>query len=171
LIARLGRLTHVDRVRRNHALEHATITVVTQRHPSVLLRGRATRKGFFIFGEIDTEELKSAIAEALRRLRAGEGELAIHPRCGTNLAVAGILSGVAAALAAQLKPRENRFSYAVLASLAALTVAPRLGTEAQRHVTTLAELGDLRVESVERKRYQLFGTRGETAHWVRTLST
>lgn len=166
LIARLGRLTRASSVRRNHALEHATITVVTERYPNVFLRGRSNRKGFYIFGDIDTDELRSAINEALRRLSMGEVELAIHPRCGTNLAVAGILSGVSAALAAQLKPRQNRFSYAVLASLAALMVAPRLGTEAQRHLTTLAELGDLRVDSVQRRRFLR-----ETVHWVRTYST
>ena len=166
MIARLGPATHANRVRRNHALEHAAITVITERHPKIFLRGRSTRKGFYILGEIDTDELRSAIAEAQNRLRTGEAELAIHPRCGTNLAVAGILSGVSAALAAQLKPRENRYSYAVLASLASLLVAPQLGTAAQRHVTTLADLGDLQVESIERRRFMR-----ETAHWVRTRST
>lgn len=166
MIARLGRLTQTDRIRRNHALEHAAITVVTERHPTIFLRGRSNRKGFYIFGEIDTDELKSAIAEALRRLKNGEAELAIHPRCGTNLAVAGILSGLAAALATHLKPRENRFSYAILASLAALMVAPQIGTATQRHLTTLAELEDLEIESVQRRRFLR-----EPMHWVRTRST
>jgi len=166
LIARLGRFTRVNSVRRNHALEHATITVITERHPSILLRGRSNRKGFYVFGDVETGELKSAIDEALRRLSTGEAELAIHPRCGTNLAVAGILSGLSAALAAQMKPRQNRYSYAILASLAALVVSPRVGTEAQRHLTTLADLGDLRVDSVQRRRFLR-----ETAHWVRTYST
>ena len=166
MIARLGRLSQANRVRRNHALEHATITVVTERHPHVFLRGRSNRKGFYIFGEIDTQELRSAIAEALHRLRHGEAELAIHPRCGTNLAVAGILSGVAAALATQIKPRQNRFSYAILASLASLLVAPQIGTATQRHVTTLADLADLEVDRIERRRFLR-----EPAHWVRTRSS
>jgi len=153
-------------VRRNHALEHAAITVVTERHPSVFLRGRSNRKGFYIYGDIETEELRSAIAEALQRLRKGEEELAIHPRCGTNLAVAGILSGLSAALATQLKPRQNRFSYAILASLASLMVAPQIGTVTQRHLTTLADLADLQVESIQRRRFF-----GQPAHWVRTRST
>ena len=166
LIARLGRATRANRVRRNHALEHAAISVITERHPNVFLRGRSNSKGFYIFGEVDTEELKSAIEEALRRLKLGEVELAIHPRCGTNLAVAGIMSGLASALAAQLKPRQNRYSYAILASLASLMVAPTVGTATQRHLTTLADLGDLQVESVERRRFLR-----DSAHWVRTRST
>ncbi len=167
MIERLGGLLRTNRVRRNHALEHAAISVITERHPYVFLRGRSNSRGFWIYGEIDTVELRAAIEEALRRLRGGELELAIHPRCGTNLAVAGILSGLAAATAAQLQPRQNRFSYAVLASLGALMVAPRIGFEAQRHVTTLADPADLQVVSVERRRFPLTG---ETTHWVRTRS-
>jgi len=156
-----------NRVRRNHALEHAAITVTTERHPDVFLRGRSNSRGFYIFGEIAGDELRSAIDEALRRLNAGESELAIHPRCGTNLAVAGILSGVSAAVASQLKPRQNRFSYAILASLGALMIAPRVGTVAQRRLTTLAAPAGLRVLSVNRKRVPFMR---DTAHWVRTES-
>ncbi|HEX6507601.1 MAG TPA: DUF6391 domain-containing protein [Chloroflexota bacterium] len=168
MITRLGRLTRVDRVRRNHALEHATITVITERHPTKFLSGRSNRRGFYIFGDIETGELESAIGEALRRLRRGEAELAIHPRCGTNLAVAGILSGVSAALAAQLKPRQNRFSYAVLASIGALMLAPGVGTEVQRHLTTLADTADLQVKRVSRRAFPLMRA---TSHWIETHST
>lgn len=167
MISRLGQITNVDRVRRNHALEHAAITVITERHPNVFLRGRSNRKGFYIFGEVETEELRSAVEEALRRLRNGEAELAIHPRCGTNLAVAGILTGVSAALAAQAKPRQNRFSYAILASLASLMVAPQLGDATQRHLTTLADLGDLRVLGLARRRIPFMR---DPAHFVTTES-
>lgn len=165
MIARLGRATNMDRVRRNHALEHAAITVVTERHPNLFLRGRSNRKGFYIFGPIDAAELRSAVDEALRRLRSGEAELAIHPRCGTNLAVAGILSGLSAALATQLRPRQNRFSYAILASLGSLMVAPQIGTATQRHLTTLADLGNLEVTGIER-RHPPFAR--EPVHFVRT---
>lgn len=168
MIARLARLTRANRVRRNHALEHAAITVITERHPNVFLRGRANSRGFYIFGDVDSAELRSAVDEALQRLRTGEAELALHPRCGTNLAVAGILSGLAAALASQLRPRQNRFSYAVLASLGALMVAPRIGIETQRHLTTLADPANLHVHAVERRRLSFSR---ETTHWVGTTST
>lgn len=165
MIERLGRASAVDQVRRNHALEHATITVVTERHPSVFLRGRANRRGFYIFGEISTTELTSALQEALSRLRAGDADLAIHPRCGTNLAVAGVLSGLSAALASGLKPRQNRFSYAILASLASLMVAPQLGEVTQRYLTTLSDLGTLRVDGVDQRRFPFLR---EPTHFVRT---
>lgn len=168
LISQLGRLTKANRVRRNHALEHAAITVVTERHPDVFLRGRSNSRGFYIYGAIDTPELRSAVEEALRRLRHGESGLAIHPRCGTNLAVAGILTGTAAALGAQMRPRENRFAYAILGALGALAVAPKIGYEAQRHVTTLADPADLVLERVERRRLPFLR---EPFHWVRTRSS
>lgn len=157
-----------QRVRRNHALEHAAISIITERHPTVFLSGRSNRRGFYIFGQVETDELRSAVLEARQRLLAGEAELAIHPRCGTNLAVAGILTGTAAALAAQAKPRQNRFSYAVLASLGALIVSPRLGSLTQRHVSTLAELGDLEVDTVERRRIPFMR---DVTHWVGTHSS
>lgn len=174
VIGQIGRLTRMERVRRNHALEHAAISIVTARHPNLFLTGRSNSRGFYVMGEIDTEELRSAIGEARERLQRGEADLAIHPRCGTNLAVAGILSGLAAAVAAQPgltravpgEQRINRFTYAILASLGALLVSPILGTAAQRHVTTLADLGDLEVESIRRRRFLR-----QPAHFVRTTST
>ncbi len=167
MIERLRGVTHVDRVRRNHALEHAAITIITERHPRVLLRGRSNSRGFYIFGDVPTDELRSAVDEALIRMHDGEEELAIHPRCGTNLAVASILSGLSAAAASRLRPRQNSWSYAVLAAMAALFVAPSIGTEAQRHLTTLADLGDLRVTGIERRTRPVLG---DTYHFVSTES-
>jgi hypothetical protein len=157
----------MQHVRRNHALEHATISVVTERCPGLYLSGRSNRRGFYVFGRIDTEELQAAIAEALARLEGGETRLAIHPRCGTNLAVAGVLSGLAAAAGAGVKPRQNRVAVAVMASLAALVVAPKIGASAQQHLTTLAHMHGLRVTKVERKRVPFMR---EPAHWVKTQS-
>jgi hypothetical protein len=165
VIERLRDVTRVDRVRRNHALEHAAITIITERHPHVLLRGRSNSRGFFIFGDVPTGELRSAVDEGLRRLKSGEEELAIHPRCGTNLAVASILSGVSAAAASQLRPRQNRWSYAILAAMGALVLSPRVGLETQRHLTTLADLADLRVTGIERRHWPLYR---DTIHFVST---
>ena len=68
-------------------------------------QGRAARRarsdfdGFTVFGEVDTHALAAAAGEALARLQAGERDLTMHPNCGTNLAAAGVLSGVAAFVA------------------------------------------------------------------------
>jgi hypothetical protein len=153
------------RVRRNHALEHATITILSHRVRDVVLRGRSNRNGFYVTGNIGTAELAEAAGEALRRLRAGEADLAIHPFCGTNLAVAGTLSGLSAAAATKLSRRGGSYASAILAALGALAVAQPLGILVQRHVTTLPQMGNLRIEGIEEKR--LFGHK---LHFVRTTS-
>src|SRR6266700_5953466 len=75
------------RVRRNHALEHATITILSGMVPNLTVSARSFSNGFVIFGDVDLGLLRRALDEALSRLQAGEAELAIHPNCGTNLVV------------------------------------------------------------------------------------
>ncbi|HID16627.1 MAG TPA: hypothetical protein EYP16_07515 [Candidatus Atribacteria bacterium] len=75
-------------VRKNHALEHATINVIEERYgerPD--LSGLAREDGFIVRGSIDPEELFDAAKEGLRRLKRGELSLAVHPRCGTSILV------------------------------------------------------------------------------------
>src|SRR5258708_2127856 len=75
------------RVRQNHALEHATFTILAGMDPSFSGSARSFSDGFVVFANVDLGLLRRAADEALRRLQAGEAELAIHPNCGTNLAV------------------------------------------------------------------------------------
>src|SRR5579859_303639 len=75
------------RIRQNHALEHATITILSGYVPDLRISARSSSRGFTIFGDVDLGQLRRALDEALRRLQAGEAQLAIHPNCGTNLAV------------------------------------------------------------------------------------
>jgi hypothetical protein len=144
------------RVRQNHALEHATIFLLEQRRGRSAFRGRATVHGFYVYGEVTPDELRDGSEEALAKLRGGEPGLAIHPRCGTNLAVAGLLTGVCSALACEIPPRRNRYPRAILASLGALFFAPSLGLYAQKRFTTLTPLPSLRIVGIE-PGHTLFG--------------
>src|ERR1043165_7627686 len=81
-------------VRQNHALEHATIVLLSRRYPEVRFSGISFAAGFFVFADVPTEAIEPAAQEALQLLRTTQPELAIHERCGTNLAVAGILTGL-----------------------------------------------------------------------------
>ncbi|MCS7002242.1 MAG: DUF6391 domain-containing protein, partial [Dehalococcoidia bacterium] len=48
----------IDATRQNHALEHATISILLQRLPQpVRLIGRSTPFGFYIHGDVPTEPL------------------------------------------------------------------------------------------------------------------
>ncbi len=126
----------ISTVRRNHAIEHATVHVLTSRDPGLRLVGRADTSGFNIYGDVPTDQLESAANEALERLQRGERMLAVHPRCGTNLVVAGLLTGLAAAVALGRRPSLRRIPDVLLATTLAAFAAQPLGASLQEHVTT-----------------------------------
>lgn len=139
-------------IRRNHALEHATIHVLTQRNPRRYLVGRTTTGGFYLFGEVETEEVAAAVSEALARLRRGEHDLAVHPRCGTNLATAGLLAGLSSfvAMSGRSTSRLAKLPQILLAATIAVIAAQPLGLALQKHVTTLPEVEGVTVEEITR---------------------
>lgn len=141
--------------RRNHALEHATLKVLAARDPRRFMAGYSNSNGIFILGKISTEELQEALTEAEKRLRAGENELAIHPGCGTNLSVAGMLAGFMAWLGMLRTPKNFGHKIQRLPNVMALAtigvlVAQPLGPWLQANITTEAELGTLRVIEIAR---------------------
>lgn len=161
-------LPFISRVRRNHALEHATIQVLSERLHDLKLMGRSSLWGFYIYGDVPTEAVLAAAQEGLQRLQAGQWQMAIHPNCGTNLAVAGVLAGLGAFLAlgglslkrdpvlpeskaAKLGFLWNRLSRLPLAFTAAtlgIILAKPLGPAIQARVTTQADVGDMRIVGV-----------------------
>jgi hypothetical protein len=144
----------VDRTRRNHGLEHATVTVLTQKHPGLRLAGRSTPFGFYIYGRVETEALRAAVAEALGRLKAGELHLAVHPNCGTNLIAKGLAAGLTSYFsflgANTTTSRLRRLPRVAVLSGLALMLAQPLGLALQRHLTTSAEIRDMRIVSLKR---------------------
>ena len=150
------------RVRRNHALEHATISVLGERYPDMRVMGRTSPWGFYIYGEVPTAGLIAAAQEGLRRLRAGQRQMAVHPNCGTNFAIAGILAGVGAFLTLEgLSIRRRRTLWERFASLPlvctvaamGIMLAQPLGAAFQAGVTTEGAVGGMRLSDVlwERK--------------------
>ena len=157
----------VDRTRRNHGLEHATITLLSQRLRGVALIGRSTPQGFHLYGNVSTEQLHQAVHEALDRMKAGETHLAVHPNCGTNFVTAGVFAGLAAYLgflgANSGAARRERLPLVTLLATAALILAQPFGLELQRRVTTSGEMRDLRIVRIDRR------DRGRVpAHFVTT---
>ena len=143
----LGKL--IGSVRRNHALEHATIAVLAGRLGNdVRIVGRATRNGFYLYGDMEADRVRESTIEALHRLRRGEAHLAISPMCGTNLAVAGLLAGVSSLLALGNRSRLERLPNVLLASMSAVLVAQPLGRLVQKHVTTSPDLSDTELVGV-----------------------
>jgi hypothetical protein len=154
----------LDATRANHALEHATITILLGRlSRPVRMLGRSTPGGFYLHGNVPTEEVTAAVYEALGRLQDGESRLAVSPLCGTNLAVAGLLAGLSSVAAFGAANRPDRWSRAILAATAAVLFAQPLGQLVQRYVTTSANVGGLRVKRILRT-----GRGAWTVHRVET---
>ncbi|TET29357.1 MAG: hypothetical protein E3J69_13470 [Anaerolineales bacterium] len=146
----------LSRIRRNHALEHATIHILNQQFPNHRFIGRSNTQGFFLYGDVPIDVLESAVQEALRRLRNGEHQLAIHPNCGTNLVTSAILAGTASFLTLMSSEHENwrrraeRLPLAIAATLFALIVSQPLGLSVQQHITTQGDPEQLEVLSIRR---------------------
>lgn len=139
----------IGSVRRNHALEHATISVlVNKAGHDVRLVGRATNSGFYLYGDLTEDRVRESTLEALERLRRGEHHLAISSMCGTNLAVAGILAGISSLLALGNRSRLERIPNVLLASMLAMLVAQPLGRLVQKHITTDPDLSDTDVVGI-----------------------
>jgi hypothetical protein len=82
--------------RRNHAVEHATVHLLSQRLPGHSLAGHSNPRGFLLFADAAPEQVRAAVEEAIARLQAGQKQLAIHPGCGTNLVINLLALGAAA---------------------------------------------------------------------------
>ncbi|MBE3561470.1 MAG: hypothetical protein IMW89_19950 [Ktedonobacteraceae bacterium] len=141
------------RIRQNHALEHATISILSQRMPELSVSARSSTDGFIVFGDVDLGQLRRAADEALARLQAGEAELAIHPNCGTNIAVGASLIMLGTLLGMASSQVRTRIASAAAASIAGWAAARPLGEYVQRHFTTLPDLAGVRIASITRRKF------------------
>lgn len=145
-------MNFLDKLRRNHGIEHATVHVLSESQSNLALMGRADGSGFAIVGQVDPGLLEEAARTALNRMKSGEAELAVHPRCGTQLVTTGALTATAAFLAFGSRRRIARLPDAVLATTVAAVVAQPLGFALQRYVTTSPEVTGAEVTGVSRKK-------------------
>ena len=145
-------LPFILETRRNHALEHATIHMLSAKYPDRHLAGHSNPTGFFVLGNVTTDDLKSAVTEARTRLRAGESELAIHAGCGTNFATTALMAGTFAWFPLSgTKPLRRRLCllpFAVAFGILGFVLSQPLGPILQAKVTTEADLGTLQVEDI-----------------------
>jgi hypothetical protein len=134
--------------RQVHALEHATVWILSGTPKSTAYRtitqdndrlgGLSTADGFYLFGPVDTETLNHAVHKALHRLINGEWHLAVHPRCGTNLAVKLALSASIAMGGHFILPKDPLSQFLGLGTTMTLAnqLTPIVGDWLQAHITT-----------------------------------
>jgi len=138
--------------RRNHALEHATLHILAGKYHNRSMAGHSNPTGFFLLGDFQTEDVKSAAAQALTRLNSGESELAIHPGCGTNLVAAALLPATFAWVplrgAKSTRWRLLLIPLALTFALFGYFLSKPLGPWLQKYITTEANLGNLQIVEV-----------------------
>ncbi len=158
----------ISKIRRNHGLEHATLHILSQRFPGIPMAGHSNATGFWLLGDVPTEAVKSAVEEALQRMRAGEHKLAVHANCGTNFVTAGTVAGLAGAIAMfgvgqRFRDKLERLPLAATMATLGLILAQPLGLLLQERFTTSGQPGSLEVIDIQPAR------RGRiTAHHITT---
>lgn len=138
-------------VRRNHALEHAAVNLLNSSGYTV--SGISLQDGFYLLGDVPTQSVEAAADAALKRLKAGQRHLALHPFCGTNLVTIALLAAPAAYIGfagSGWTRGLKRLPLMYYAMLALVLFAQSLGMSLQRHVTTESEVGELTLVSVQR---------------------
>jgi hypothetical protein len=116
------------------------------------MAGHSNPTGFFLLANVPTEDVATAVTQALTRLRSGERNLAIHAGCGTNLATTAVLAGSLAWI--PLNGRKSTLGKLALLPLSlalamvGYSLSQPLGPWLQANVTTEAELGDLQVVDI-----------------------
>jgi hypothetical protein len=133
-------------LRRNHALEHATLNVLEERYGAVGLVGHAVSDGFRIVGQVDPLQLLEASNEALRRLQRGERRLAIYGRCGPSYLAAQVLVG-GGSLVLLLTQRLTPLQIPLIVATAML-LAGALSRLIQRFATTATDVQGMRIDGL-----------------------
>jgi uncharacterized protein DUF6391 len=147
-------------VRRNHALEHATVSLLMGRvGPDLRVAGRASSDGFFLYADAPLALLTECVNEALTRLQRGEAFWAVTPHCGTNIATAGILAGLGSAMVLGNGKRSERIGGAMIASMAAIVISQPVGRWIQKYITTSPDLDGVEIVSIETKNERFYRVR------------
>jgi hypothetical protein len=146
--------TLLSSLRRNHALEHATINLASQRYPGIQITGFSGPMGFNLFTSLPADKVIPLVREALAALKDGQTHLAVHHNCGTNIVVTAMLTTLATLMGMGRRTKRpvrrmvERLPYAVLLNALALLAAPSAGQWVQSKVTTDPHLDGVEIGSL-----------------------
>ncbi len=135
-------LKEILMLRQVHGLEHGTVWVLSETRQGLQdnenLGGLSTPNGFYLYGDVNHLDLQQAVSKALQRFRAGIWNLAVHPRCGTNMSVNMLLTTGFVLGTHFLLPKgpiEQALGL-LLATSTASQLSPDVGILAQKYLTT-----------------------------------
>ena len=148
-VAPMDILAHI---RKNHAMEHATIHLLTEALPHVSFAGYSFVRGYWILGKAELQDIQKAAEMAHARLKNGEHKLAIHPNCGTNIAMIGLCTAAAAMLTSfgdnEDESPMSRFSSFTTAGMIGALVGKPLGPKVQEKISTDPDVSSLSIVSI-----------------------
>jgi hypothetical protein len=143
----------ISSIRKHHAIEHASLSIIHAKYPALRLAGYSDNRGFWIVGQVETDKIIAAVDEALTRLRAGEKDLAVHPNCGTNFAASGLVAGSLAWLATigsgkSFRRHLDRWPLIISLVTLGMIASQPLGPYLQANYTTDANIGEIKIKEI-----------------------
>lgn len=145
----IWRVAKSQNIKRNHAIEHATINVLEQLAGHHLnISGLSREDGFYIAGIQNPEMVEDAAIQGLKLLKQGNCQLAIHRRCGTDIAIANFLSALIFLI---LLFTTGMFSLLniIIALLLSNLISPYLGEYVQKYFTTSCDVANMEIVGLE----------------------
>ena len=145
----IWRIANSRNIRRNHAVEHATINVLEEVAGQRLnISGLSQEDGFYIAGIQNPEMVEEAAFRGLNLLRQGNCQMAIHRRCGTDVAIANFISALVFLI---LLFTTGMFSLLnmIIALLLSNLISPYLGELVQKYFTTSCQVGNMEIVGLE----------------------
>ena len=164
----LDNIPIIATIRRNHSLEHATMHVLAEHFSGLGMAGISGLGGFYLLADLPSETVVEAAIEAAKRLKAGETGLAVHARCGTNLATPLTLAFLSywvlmIGTSKDAKRKLWRMPFALALAVGVFFLARPLGPTVQRLLTTAESLDKLQVGYISTQKYY-----GRSLHHVIT---
>jgi len=142
-------LAFIDKIRRNHALEHATVALMIEEGINGLVAGYATSNGFWLFSKAINHDVANASEKALKRLCQGNSSLAVSKNCGTNIVLTILVADLAFHLYRRItKSNSADFGARILISAASIAISNPLGLKIQQYLTTLSDVRRVKIMKV-----------------------
>ena len=137
----------INAIRKNHGLEHATVSLLLERGTSTPIGGYSMPGGFIVWAKASPEIVTAAAQDALQLLEDGHSDLAVSAHCGTNAVVSVLLGGAAAYLAGRGRGLMPVVRGAIVGLLVARTLGPPIGKLVQRTATVSADPAGMSISS------------------------
>ena len=170
----IWKIARSQNIRRNHAIEHATINVLEEWAGSHLnISGLSREDGFYIAGIQNPELIERAALQGLNLLKQGNCHLAIHRRCGTDIAIANFVTALIFLILLIVTGMISIF-YILIALLISNLISPYLGEYVQKYFTTSCEVRNTEIVGLEyeldRKEADLLLRHFPRAYFIRTVN-